>query len=1038
MGTQTNSSDIKVENIPKEDIFQNEGKGISDERTENTTSLSVCVDEKKNKKISRVTLQEDKETTPDNFKTDGDTFTTSGPALDKEDQMASSIPSIHMKSSTEDGIIGSSSQSIHVKTDRDDDIIGFDIRHEEEKERQRLADEALWKPAPAPFELPKSEVKKMETKVVSRPETPKVIDMAEPTMTPEQKEKRGNFIKDWQRDLKEFFSLGKSKKNEKSMRSHKSSLSSKSSSMTLERADSRTFGEKKTNVSEIPNRSEQNESKEEPRNDSNETPVKVETTESNDKMQEEQKQLEEAGGVEETEKKDDGNKETVSVRRSKRDRKSRRKTNSESSTPRHSIPSSPGEEEKKIGHVGETEQQVENVGIGSHIQGSKEEEQVQEMRKVCHMKETRTVSQVEETRRVTQVEEVRKVSQGEESNNQVTYRRDESSILAIGGKPKVVVPSPKGIPKPVPKPKNRDSLISQDSFDEETLPLSPGAALQLSKVAAETETLSLSRKNTSEKNTRSDSGPQQNNQENEEFKKAVDSFDRLYQEEGEGETNNNSSKKKRNRKKHGSKNHSFDFETEDTKEEAMEREQQSKVNDLKKLEEDPRWSFESEGTHDEVLQWEQAYSSKQSEEENGGGVAVEVTKKNNQKKNSKKKRGRHGQGQGQGETINVQHTEASTDHRIQQSFPIGSEPTSTLCSAEQSLTEENTQFSEAQKNLIEERALFSEAQKNLMEKDAKLFEAQKNLMEKDAELFEVQKNLMDESAQFSGATTNIIEESAQFSAAQNNKMEQNTQYSEEQNNLMEENAQFSEAQKNIMRKAKETQDAIQSSLIDIEMGKMEEVVRVQKHSLGVQDGVMGERKPTIKMIRQSQEFGSDDEEDFQIDPESLKNVDGQPRVRKGSSRVAKHQSNKGKSPRTSISAVEDEDNQDSLSKSDLTSRLEQTNERMKKLSTTLASSVVSREEDELADDEEKVVVSARDTNSAHPLTRTTRIKVMGDPLDGMIESMIQTPDTTAQPSSEQLPSSMTDSDSHVYRAVVVQHHDEGVINSANSGTLFRG
>merc|ERR1712115_149475 len=52
---QTNSSDIKVENIPKEDNFQNEGKETSDERTENTTSLSVCVDDKKNKKISRVT-----------------------------------------------------------------------------------------------------------------------------------------------------------------------------------------------------------------------------------------------------------------------------------------------------------------------------------------------------------------------------------------------------------------------------------------------------------------------------------------------------------------------------------------------------------------------------------------------------------------------------------------------------------------------------------------------------------------------------------------------------------------------------------------------------------------------------------------------------------------------------------------------------------------------------------------------------------------------------------------------------------------------
>merc|ERR1719348_1435825 len=107
-------------------------------------------------------------------------------------------------------------------------------------------------------------------------------------------------------------------------------------------------------------------------------------------MQEGRKQLEDAGGVEEKEKKDDGNKETVNVRRSKRDRKSRRKTNSESSTPRHSIPSSPGEEEKKIGHLGETEQKVENVRIVSYIQEPKEE-QVKETRKVCQMKETRTV-----------------------------------------------------------------------------------------------------------------------------------------------------------------------------------------------------------------------------------------------------------------------------------------------------------------------------------------------------------------------------------------------------------------------------------------------------------------------------------------------------------------------------------------------------------------------------------------------------------------------------------------------------------------------
>jgi hypothetical protein len=69
---------------------------------------------------------------------------------------------------------------------------------------------------------------------------------------------------------------------------------------------------------------------------------------------------------------------------------------------------------------------------------------------------------------------------------------------------------------------------------------------------------------------------------------------------------------------------------------------------------------------------------------------------------------------------------------------------------------------------------------------------------------------------------------------------------------------FSEVQK--------TQDVAQSTL--------REVVRVQRHSLGVQDGVMVERTTTLART----ESGDGDDEESIITPDSLKNVDGQPKV----------------------------------------------------------------------------------------------------------------------------------------------------------------
>merc|ERR1712158_190617 len=158
------------------------------------------------------------------------------------------------------------------------------------------------------------------------------------------------------------------------------------------------------------------------------------------------------------------------------------------------------------------------------------------------------------------------------------------------------------------------------------------------------------------------------------------------------------------------------------------------------------------------------------------------------------------------------------------------------------------------------------------------------------------------------------------------------------------------------------------------------------------------------------------EEESQIDPESLKNVDGQAKARKGSSRFSKRQNSKSKSPRNSLSTSEGlgEEAEDSLSNTDLTSRLAQTNERMKKLSATF---------DEWPEEEE-VVVSARNSASDQTLVRTTRIRVV-DPLDGMIESMIQKPDeASSSPSSEPNSTPVASSSPHVYRAVVVQHLDQ--------------
>merc|ERR1719192_2818114 len=172
---------------------------------------------------------------------------------------------------------------------------------------------------------------------------------------------------------------------------------------------------------------------------------------------------------------------------------------------------------------------------------------------------------------------------------------------------------------------------------------------------------------------------------------------------------------------------------------------------------------------------------------------------------------------------------------------------------------------------------------------------------------------------------------------------------------------------------------------------------------------------------------TESEEETQIDPDSLKNVDGQAKARKGSSRFSKRQNSKSKSPRNSLTTSESvgEEAEDSLNNTDLTSRLAQTNERMKKLSATFSSA--ASHDSEVMMEEEEVVVSARNSASDQTLVRTTRIGVV-DPLDGMIESMIQKPEEVVNnsptTSSESFSTPGVSSSPHVYRAVVVQHLEQ--------------
>merc|ERR1719233_2360928 len=180
--------------------------------------------------------------------------------------------------------------------------------------------------------------------------------------------------------------------------------------------------------------------------------------------------------------------------------------------------------------------------------------------------------------------------------------------------------------------------------------------------------------------------------------------------------------------------------------------------------------------------------------------------------------------------------------------------------------------------------------------------------------------------------------------------------------------QYSQLEKQIIEKSINAQETIKTALEDIEkpnptsrtkhtltqdtenrLGEFEnsDTLRVQKHSLSIQDGVLIEQTTTERFSKPTAGLSSQ-EDSCTIDPESLKNVDGPAKQRQGS---------KSKSPglgnQSSFSGPDDhDDEEETMNNTDLTTRLVEPNG--------------EKNQEEANETEGK-------QTSFHPLTRTTQV-----------------------------------------------------------------
>merc|ERR1712228_1028758 len=255
----------------------------------------------------------------------------------------------------------------------------------------------------------------------------------------------------------------------------------------------------------------------------------------------------------------------------------------------------------------------------------------------------------------------------------------------------------------------------------------------------------------------------------------------------------------------------------------------------------------------------------------------------------------------------------------------------------------------------------------------------------------------------------------------------------------DENVQYTELERQMIEKSKIAQETVRTALEDIEKSPRSErhnnqlnqgAMRVQKHSLSIQDGVLIEQTTTEKFVNLT-DGAEEIAETCTIDPDSLKNVDGPTKQRKGSSRFSKRHGS-----RSSFSGPDDhEEEEEKVNSTDLTTRLEETNVRMKKLSEVFnvmcdtdnshgeANYEVSEGEHTKTSEEKRCSSESEGAQTSfNPLTRSTQVIRKECPLDEVIGSMILKPENLS--SSSQFSSSVVETQSPssplMYKAVVSQ------------------
>jgi len=425
----------------------------------------------------------------------------------------------------------------NMRFERNDDMIGFDIEMKNDSSNPFVSEDEFEEIQGS--DIGKADTSKTNSAVTSPPPLParrKHSSTNSQNMNnsrPSQKEKKTSFIKEWQKDLKEFFSLGKKKKRDTS--SSRASTSQQSdndsrhvdfsryekdegartelqegySAKNLDGFSSSSETEKKESDSKTSEgMKERSLSKEDVYGSSKDSNLPA--VDSQEVCPKENKKLVETECNNGAEKQRD-----ESMERRKKKRRDRRKTNSESSCTKVEIPS------MNLCNEGSISQEHQDTKDSSVSRASNEDSMESKKKSLAPLEIQNDSSQNVQ---------MRNQNKNSKSSKTVSEKKVEENK---GSKPKVIVPSPQGIPRPKPiskKESNRDSIISDDGFFlEETIKSERTGSLE----------------------------------DSEEFKKAVESFDQIYLLESGGiqsETNrasgvvNKTSKSNENQKSNISPN----------------------------------------------------------------------------------------------------------------------------------------------------------------------------------------------------------------------------------------------------------------------------------------------------------------------------------------------------------------------------------------------------------------------------------------------------------------------------------------------------